>query len=99
MSQRIILTGATGMVGEGVLLSVDTMKPEVARGALAAGAHLINDVTGLGDPAMTWVCAAAGAPACVMHMQGEPRTMQRSPHYANVVAEVGAFLHERAQVV
>lgn len=93
-----VLPVLRALAGEGVLLSVDTMKPEVAREALAAGAHLINDVTGLGDPAMTWVCAAAGAPACVMHMQGEPRTMQRAPHYADVVDEVGAFLHGRAQV-
>ncbi|MBB5236303.1 dihydropteroate synthase [Deinococcus budaensis] len=91
-----VLPVVRALAGEGgVLLSVDTMKPEVAREALAAGAHLINDVTGLGDPAMTWVCAAAGAPACVMHMQGEPRTMQRAPHYADVVAEVGAFLRGR----
>jgi len=92
-----VLPVLRALAGEGVLLSVDTMKPEVAQEALAAGAHLINDVTGLRDPAMTRVCAAAGAPACVMHMQGEPRTMQQAPHYADVVAEVGAFLRERAQ--
>lgn len=91
-----VLPVIRALAGEGVLLSVDTMKPEVAAAALAAGAHLINDVTGLRDPAMRRACAEAGAPACVMHMQGEPRTMQHSPHYDDVVGEVRAFLRERA---
>ncbi|GGM17639.1 dihydropteroate synthase [Deinococcus aerophilus] len=77
-------------------LSVDTLKPEVAHEALRAGAHLINDVGGLRDPEMLRVCAGAQAPACAMHMQGEPRTMQRRPEYADVVAEVHAFLRTRA---
>lgn len=85
--------------GAGVLLSVDTMKPEVARAALDAGAHLINDVTALRDPEMMGVCVQAGAPACLMHMQGEPRTMQQKPHYDNVVAEVHGFLRQRAAEV
>ncbi|MHA0039300.1 dihydropteroate synthase [Deinococcus sp. PESE-13] len=85
--------------GENVLLSVDTMKPEVAAEALRAGAHLVNDVTGLRDPAMIRVCADAGAAACVMHMQGEPRTMQHQPVYSDVVAEVHGFLRERAAEV
>ncbi|WP_272976168.1 dihydropteroate synthase [Deinococcus geothermalis] len=85
------------LAGEGILLSVDTLKAEVAAAALAAGAHLINDVNGLRDPAMLQVCAAAGAPACIMHMQGEPRTMQVAPHYDDVVAEVHAFLRTQAQ--
>ncbi|GMA16290.1 dihydropteroate synthase [Deinococcus metallilatus] len=85
------------LAGEGVLLSVDTLKAEVAAGALAAGAHLINDVNGLRDPAMLRVCAEAGAPACIMHMQGEPRTMQQAPHYEDVVGEVHAFLLVQAQ--
>ena len=80
-----------------VLLSVDTMKPEVAAGALRAGAHLINDVTGLRDPQMRRVCAEAGAPACVMHMQGDPQTMQAAPHYADVVAEVHGYLRAQAR--
>lgn len=84
------------LAGEGVVLSVDTMKPEVAAGALRAGAHLINDVTGLRDPEMVGVCAEASAPACVMHMQGEPRTMQKNPVYADVVAEVHGFLRAHA---
>lgn len=84
---------------ENVLISVDTMKAEVADAALRAGAHLINDVTGLRDPAMRQVCADAGAPAALMHMQGEPRTMQQQPTYVDVVAEVRAFLQERAAEV
>jgi dihydropteroate synthase len=82
--------------GAPVPLSVDTYKPEVAAAALAAGAHLINDVRGLRDPEMVRVCAAAGAPAVVMHMQGEPRTMQDAPHYEDVVGEVKRFLQARA---
>lgn len=84
------------LAGEGVLLSVDTLKPEVARAALEAGAHLVNDVSGLRDPAMVAVCAEAGAAACVMHMQGEPRTMQQAPHYDDVVAEVHGSLRAQA---
>ena len=82
--------------GCGALLSIDTMKPEVATEALRAGAHLVNDVSGLRDPEMVRVCAEAGAPACVMHMQGEPRTMQRDPRYGDVVAEVHGFLRAQA---
>ncbi len=82
-----------------VLISVDTMKPEVAAAALKAGAHLINDVTGLSQPEMVRVCAEAGAAACIMHMQGEPRTMQHQPSYDDVVAEVHGYLRERAAEV
>ncbi|PTA68456.1 dihydropteroate synthase [Deinococcus arcticus] len=82
--------------GADMLLSVDTMKPEVAQAALDAGAHLVNDVGGLRDPEMRAVCAQAGAPACLMHMQGEPRTMQRAPQYSDVVAEVHGFLAAQA---
>jgi dihydropteroate synthase len=78
------------------LISIDTAKAEVAAAALAAGADIVNDVTGLrGDPAMTEVCAASGCGVVVMHMQGEPRTMQVAPHYTDVVAEVRAFFNER----
>lgn len=78
----------------GVPLSVDTAKPEAADAALAAGAHLINDISGAGD-AMLDVAARHGAPAIAMHMQGEPRTMQREPRYDDVVAEVRDFLAGR----
>ncbi len=74
------------------LISIDTSKSAVARAALEAGADIINDVTGLrGDPAMTALAAESRAGVVVMHMQGEPRTMQASPQYADVVREVGEF--------
>jgi dihydropteroate synthase len=71
---------------------VDTSKPEVARLALQAGAHLINDVTGGADARLRRVVADSDAALCVMHMQGTPRDMQRDPVYGDVVAEVGAYL-------
>ena len=83
--------------GWNVVLSIDTLKPEVAEAALAAGAHLVNDVSGLRDPAMVEVCARLGAAACIMHMQGEPRTMQAHPHYDDVVTEVTAYLRAQAE--
>lgn len=69
-------------------ISIDTMKPAVARAAVVAGAAIINDVTGLRDPAMREAVRDTGAAAIAMHMQGEPRTMQHAPHYADVIAEV-----------
>ncbi len=85
------------LAGAGVLLSIDTRKPAVARRALAAGARVVNDVGGLSDAAMREVCAAAGAPAVVMHMQGEPATMQLEPRYDDVLAEVSEFLEGAAE--
>jgi len=81
----------------GAVISIDTSKPEVAERALAAGTHLVNDVTGLGNPEMLTLCARAGAPAVIMHMQGEPGTMQLDPRYRDVVAEVRSFLTARAR--
>jgi dihydropteroate synthase len=79
-----------------VPISVDTMKAEVARQALDAGASIVNDVTGLGgDPGMLGVCVAAGAGVIVMHMQGDPRTMQLDPRYDDVVRTVADFFDER----
>jgi dihydropteroate synthase len=84
---------------EGLPLSVDTSKAEVARRALELGALLVNDVTALrADPEMGAVIAAADAYVCLMHMQGEPRTMQRQPTYDDVVGEVAAFLEDRLAV-
>ncbi len=83
--------------GVPVLVSVDTYKPEVAAAALRAGAHLVNDVSGLRDPEMVRVCAEAGAPAVVMHMQGTPQTMQRAPHYSDAPREVFAELQRAAE--
>lgn len=77
-------------------ISIDTSKAAVARAALAAGASLVNDVTALrGDPEMAEVVAESGADCCLMHMLGEPRTMQREPRYDDVVDDVKAFLAER----
>jgi dihydropteroate synthase len=79
-------------------LSVDTSKAGVAAAALVAGAAIVNDVTALrGDPEMATLCAERGATVVLMHMLGEPRTMQDDPHYEDVVAEVEAFLAERLE--
>jgi dihydropteroate synthase len=79
-----------------VPLSVDTSKAEVARQALAAGAHIVNDVTALrGDPAMPEVGRSFRAGVILMHMQGTPQTMQQNPAYQDVVREVAEFLEER----
>jgi dihydropteroate synthase len=79
-----------------VPVSIDTSKAEVARAALGAGAAFVNDVTALrGDPAMAAVVAEAGVDLCLVHMKGEPRTMQDDPRYEDVVGEVRAFLEER----
>ncbi|MCU0976345.1 MAG: dihydropteroate synthase [Steroidobacteraceae bacterium] len=80
-----------------VPVSVDSSKPEVMRQAVAAGAGMINDVNGLRAPGGVEVLARSRAAVCLMHMQGEPRTMQRAPSYGDVVAEVRAFLGERVQ--
>jgi dihydropteroate synthase len=78
-----------------VPVSVDTSKPEVMRAAVAAGAGLINDVAALRRPGALAVAAALRVPVCLMHMQGEPGTMQQDPTYGDVVAEVTAFLAGR----
>lgn len=77
-------------------LSIDTSKPAVARAALAAGASVVNDVTGFRDPDMIRAVSENGAAAIVMHMRGTPRDMQRNPVYGDVLDEVAAFLRERA---
>jgi dihydropteroate synthase len=77
-------------------VSIDTSKAAVARVALERGAILVNDVTALrGDPELVGVVAGSGAYLCLMHMQGEPRTMQAEPRYDDVAAEVASFLEER----
>src|SRR5215211_8523159 len=83
-------------IGQELPVSIDTAKAEVARRAIALGAELVNDVTALrGDPRMADVVAGAGLYVCLMHMLGEPRTMQHDPHYDDVVDDVKAFLEER----
>lgn len=78
-----------------VPISVDTSKPEVMLAAASAGAGMINDVYALRRDGALEAAAQTGLPVCMMHMQGEPRTMQGEPHYADVVAEVAAFLQQR----
>jgi dihydropteroate synthase len=80
----------------GVPVSIDTSKASIADRAVAAGAEIINDVTGLeGDPDMVAVAVASGAAVCAMHMQGTPATMQVAPRYDDVVAEIHAYLRMR----
>lgn len=78
-----------------VPLSIDTFKPEVMRKALDAGADLINDIYGFRQPGAIEAVADSNCGLCVMHMQGEPKTMQRTPQYDDVMHDVGQFLHER----
>jgi dihydropteroate synthase len=79
-----------------VPISIDTQKPEVMRAAVAAGAGFINDVNALRAPGALEVAVGCEVPVCLMHMQGEPRTMQADPHYDDVVGEVRGFLQQRA---
>ena len=79
-----------------VPVSIDTVKPEVAEKAIAAGASLVNDITALGDPDMAAVVSDTGAGIVLMHMQGTPRSMQSAPEYADPVAEIMAYLRDRA---
>lgn len=83
------------LAGWKVPLSIDTLKPAVMRAAIAAGADLINDVNGFRAPGAVEAVAGSDAALCVMHMQGEPRTMQVAPQYGDVLADVAAFLDER----
>ncbi|MBK8162437.1 MAG: dihydropteroate synthase [Gammaproteobacteria bacterium] len=79
------------------VISVDTSKPAVMRAAVAAGAGLINDVRALREPGALEAARELGVPVCLMHMQGEPRTMQQAPHYDDVVREVMEFLSARIE--
>ncbi|HEU0198602.1 MAG TPA: dihydropteroate synthase [Nevskiaceae bacterium] len=79
------------------VVSVDTTKPEVMRAACQVGAEWINDINALRAPGALQAAADSGAAVCLMHMQGEPRTMQVAPHYTDVVAEVRRFLAQRVE--
>jgi len=79
----------------GVPISVDTYKPAVMRAALAAGATMINDISGLRHPEALAAVRNSDCAVCIMHMQGEPGTMQQAPDYADVVAEVGGYLEQQ----
>jgi len=85
--------------GFGVPLSVDTVKPAVMRESLRAGADLINDIASFRAPGALEVVGASSAALCVMHMKGEPGTMQRAPQYGDVLTEVTAFLDERVRIL
>jgi dihydropteroate synthase len=86
-----------GLASRGATVSIDTMKPEVAQRALQTGATILNDVNALGSPGMAEFAAQSGCTVCLMHMRGNPRTMQQNPTYEDVVAEVRDYLLERAE--
>ncbi len=81
-----------------VCISIDTSKPEVMRAAVMSGADIVNDVNGLRRRGATETCAELDVPVCIMHMQGEPRSMQSKPFYRNVVEDVMDFLKQRADL-
>jgi len=97
--QRVLPVVAALVKATQTPLSIDTSKAEVARQCLAAGAHVINDVTALADASMVDVARQFQAGVILMHMQGTPQTMQISPHYDNVVDEVAQWLDERRRAV
>ena len=87
------------LAADGLIVSIDTMKHDVARAALEAGAAIVNDVGGMGDPRMREVVADSSAGVVVMHMQGTPRTMQDDPTYDDVIADIRLFLDARTRAV
>lgn len=93
--RRRVLPVIEALAGAGVPLSVDTQKPELMREVVAAGAALINDVNGFEAPGALEAVAGSGCAICIMHRQGDPRTMQQAPQYSDVVAEVDAWLRRR----
>jgi len=95
---RRVIPVVQALASAGVNVSIDTMKPSVALEAIDAGAVIVNDVTALKHPEMAAVIHQTGAGICLMHMLGEPKTMQANPAYADVVQEVLAFLKERIWV-
>lgn len=95
---RRLLPVLKGLRDLPVPVSVDTVKPEVMRAAIAEGASMVNDINALRAPGALEAVASAQVGVCLMHMQGEPRTMQVAPHYDDVVSEVTAFLEERLRL-
>jgi dihydropteroate synthase len=94
---RRVIPVIEALAGAEAAISVDTSKPEVMRAAAKAGAAIINDVRALQEPGALEAASESGCTVCLMHMQGEPRTMQKAPVYGDVVNEVRAFVLERAQ--
>lgn len=82
---------------DNIILSVDTCKPRVAEMALKAGAHIVNDITGLNDPEMALIVAKHKAKIVIMHMQGNPQTMQQKPVYENILKEISDYFSERIE--
>lgn len=93
---RRVVPLVEALAGQGIPISIDTSKASVARAALDAGATVVNDVTALWDHSMRDLCASRGVSVCLMHMQGEPRTMQDYPVYDDVVREVEDYLLKAA---
>ena len=87
----------TALQGSGVVISVDTFDPDVAEASIRAGAHVINDTTGVHDPRMAEVVADSNATLVITHSLARPRTPYPAPHYDDVVGEVAAFLHARVE--
>lgn len=94
-AERVVPVVAAIVRESDVWISVDTSKALVIREAANAGAHILNDIRSFSEPGALQAAAQSGLPVCVMHMQGEPRTMQQAPHYQNVVREVYAYLEEQ----
>jgi dihydropteroate synthase len=95
--RRRVLPVVEALAGCGVPISVDTRKPDLMRDAIAAGASLVNDISAAEVRGALEIIAASDAGVCLMHKQGEPQTMQQSPHYDDVVREVRDYLAQRAQ--
>lgn len=96
--RRRVIPVVEALAADGLRVSIDTMKAEVAAAALDAGASFVNDVAALRDPGMLPLVAERGCDVCLVHMRGEPRTMQADPRYDDVVDDVRAFLATRAEV-
>lgn len=95
---RRVLPVIEMLAGHGCVVSVDTRKPEVMWAALGAGAVMVNDVMALRAPGALEAVASSGAAVCLMHMHGEPESMQQAPRYADVVEDVKRFLQRRVEV-
>jgi dihydropteroate synthase len=96
---RRVIPVVEALVARGIAVSVDTMKPEVMRAAIGAGASMVNDVNAFRAPGAIEAVAASNVDACAMHMQGTPATMQADPRYDDVLAEVFGYLRERARAL
>ncbi len=95
LARVIPVVGA--LAADGIVVSIDTSRPSVAGAAIDAGAEIVNDVTGFSNPVMIEACAGAGVGVVIMHMLGDPRTMQSDPTYEDVVSDVARFLRHRTE--